>query len=197
MRKKSLLSMAAAVGMIALIGVGATFAYFSDTTEQLTNTFTLGKVEIELAEPNWKGDKVDIVPGQSFDKDPTVTVAANSVNSYVFMNVDGLDEMPTYFSIDGISSEWKKVDENETLDLDGVYVYVGETGTEAKIVEKSEEVTKLPPLFTKVSYAAEATEGSTTSFQIKVKAAAVQAEGGEGYSVDTAFEAIKDGIAIK
>lgn len=40
MRKKSLISMFAAMGLVAAIGVGATLAFLSAETNTLTNTFT-------------------------------------------------------------------------------------------------------------------------------------------------------------
>lgn len=40
MRKKSLISMFAAMGLVAAIGVGATLAFLSAETKTLTNTFT-------------------------------------------------------------------------------------------------------------------------------------------------------------
>lgn len=201
MKKNKLLSMMAAICMISLIGVGATTAYFSDTTEERVNIFTMGKVDIELEEPGWEEDKEDIVPGQSFAKDPTVTVVANSVPSYVFMNVEGIDEMEAVgFSIDSISTHWKKIDQEgvfkEDTKKDGIYVYVGDE-IQPKIVESSTEDTVLEPLFQKVTYGVELTENSGGKFQIKVKAAAIQAEGGEDYTYTEAFKAMGDGILIQ
>ena len=47
--KKKLLSLALVVAMIAIIAAGS-LAYFTDTTDIVTNTFTVGDVEIELIE---------------------------------------------------------------------------------------------------------------------------------------------------
>lgn len=189
MNKKSLLMMVVTICLIAVVGVGATLAYLTDSTDVLTNTFTLGKVDIEIDEPNWEGDPEDIVPGQSFDKDPTVTVKANSVDSYVFMSVTGIDAMEAAgFEIDEINAAWQKAD--GTDGKDGIYVYSDANGAPA-IYEKPSADTALPALFTKVTYKAENKETpDTTTFQIKVKAAAVQATGEEGYTYEKAYEQV-------
>lgn len=43
MKKKSLVTMLAAVCLTGVVMVGATLAYFSDKTDVVTNTFTVGK----------------------------------------------------------------------------------------------------------------------------------------------------------
>ena len=48
MRKKSLVSMVAAMGLVAAIGVGATLAFLSAETKTLTNTFTFTDQGIDL-----------------------------------------------------------------------------------------------------------------------------------------------------
>ena len=196
MNKKSLVMMLVTICLIGVVGVGATMAYLSDTTDQLTNTFTLGKVDITLEEPGFDEvageDKTieDLVPGQTIAKDPTVTVAANSVDSYVFMSVKKVDAIyglgfeiaytnANGETVDGINSAWKKADGLDTID--GIYVYVDAEGKPA-VVKKSTDATTLPALFTKVIYSN--TENDTlnknnegATFDILVKAAAVQAGG--------------------
>ena len=171
--------------LIAVVGVGATLAYLTDSTDVLKNTFTLGKVDIEIGEPDWKGNPENIVPGQSFAKNPTVTVMANSVDSYVFMSVKGIDIMEANgFLIDDINSAWKKV-ENDTDGKDGIYYYVDADGEAAIVTEPSENEKNedgswdLPALFTTVTYDSNTTEITETTplkYEIFVKAAAVQAK---------------------
>ena len=50
--KKKLTAVALVVCMLAIMLVGASLAYFTDTDEA-TNTFTMGKVDIDLTEPEW------------------------------------------------------------------------------------------------------------------------------------------------
>lgn len=87
MKKKNLILTLTAVMLAFAIGVGGTIAYFTDTTDAQVNEFTVGNVNIDLTEPSWKGDAT-LMPGVSFDKDPTITVAEKSMDAYVFLKVD-------------------------------------------------------------------------------------------------------------
>ena len=51
MKKKSILMAAIAVMLVAVLVVGGTLAYFTDT-KSATNTFTMGNVKITLDETN-------------------------------------------------------------------------------------------------------------------------------------------------
>lgn len=86
MRKK-IVALSMAVLMLAVCVIGGTLAYFTDTTESKVNEFTVGNVDIDLTEPNWKGDAT-LMPGSSYDKDPTITVAEKSQDAYVFLKMD-------------------------------------------------------------------------------------------------------------
>ena len=178
--------------LIAVVGVGATLAYLTDTTETLTNTFTLGKTDIEIDEPEWE-EPEDIVPGQEIAKDPTVTVMAKSVDSYVFMSVSGIDAMEAAgFEVGEFNAAWVKADDAEGKD--GIYVYSDANGP--AVVAKSDEDQELPALFEKVTYKAENTETKGGEFNLLVKAAAVQATGEEGYTYEDAYAAVAESLAF-
>jgi predicted ribosomally synthesized peptide with SipW-like signal peptide len=70
-----------AILIVATIAIGGTLAYLTDT-QTITNTFTVGDVEIELEEPNWVEPDA-IFPGMSYPKDPTIT----AVRGEMFMRV--------------------------------------------------------------------------------------------------------------
>ena len=81
MKKKSILMAAIAVMLVAVLVVGGTLAYFTDT-KSAANTFTVGDVKIKLDESNVNdpnGDRVtsneytDVFPGIQYKKDPVVT----------------------------------------------------------------------------------------------------------------------------
>ena len=86
--KKKILAAGLAVCMAAIMVTGMTLAYFTDTADRV-NTFTVGKVKIELTEPNWDADlnNKDLIPGKDIPKDPTITVATGSQMAYTFMKV--------------------------------------------------------------------------------------------------------------
>ena len=96
MRKKTIMTIITAMTAGALIG-GGTLAYFTDQDE-VTNTFTVGALDIEEKEPDWE-DKTDgkkLIPGSVRYKNPTiynVTTEEKGANAcYCRMMVDLLDE---------------------------------------------------------------------------------------------------------
>lgn len=110
--KKKLTTVLAIVLVVAL-SVAGTYAYLTDQTKAIKNTFTVGNVGIGLAETT--GDSYKMVPGNTISKDPQVTVKANSEDSYVFVKVeksDNFDSFMTYTIADG----WLPLD-----GVDGVY----------------------------------------------------------------------------
>lgn len=91
MKKKSILLAATAVMLVAAMSIGGMLAYFTDE-ESKTNTFTVGKVEITLTEPNWDEAAAEefnkLIPTRTIPKDPTITVAEGSQTAYTFMKVE-------------------------------------------------------------------------------------------------------------
>ena len=97
-RSKALLLTLCAVLLVAASVLG-TMAYLT-STDEVNNTFTVGKVKIELDEakvdengtPVANADRVKsneykLMPGHTYTKDPTVTVEKGSESSYVRMKV--------------------------------------------------------------------------------------------------------------
>lgn len=83
MKKRSLLVSLVSLALVAVIGVGATLAWFTDT-EAKTNVVTMGNVNIDLTEPSYvENATVDsegnlhyndyAMPGDKIAKDPTIT----------------------------------------------------------------------------------------------------------------------------
>ena len=156
MKKKSILLTLTAVVLAMAIGVGGTIAYFTSTTEDVKNTFTVGNVAITLdeAEVTYANDKwtpgedrvqsntyENVYPGAELPKDPTIHVADNSQQAYVAMKVviskaaawkalavdhDSLNDLETVF--EGYNeADWTKI--AATVQGDNlVYVYMWEQG---------------------------------------------------------------------
>lgn len=90
--KALLLSLCAVLLVVA--SVMGTMAYLT-SSDTVTNTFTVGKVEIKLDEtdvtnptgPRVQANSYRLLPGLTYTKDPTVTVKAGSEPSYVKMTV--------------------------------------------------------------------------------------------------------------
>ena len=176
MKKAKLLTTLAAVALIGAIGVGSTFAYLSSKTETVVNTFTVGNVVITLDEkdtdnstPNAERDKAnaytDMIPGSSYEKDPTVHVAANSENCYVFVKVTGLDANANALEIKDFNTNLVKAD-GITDKKDGIYRYNA-------VVTKSESVQDIV-VFNGFTLKSDVV-GGTTITNITVEACAVQA----------------------
>ena len=95
MNKKKALTTMAACGLVAALGVGGTMAYLTDS-EQTTNTFTIGKVKIDVQEPGWDTtdknnnnipDKAeDVVPNQELAKNPLIENTGSN-SAVVFLKV--------------------------------------------------------------------------------------------------------------
>lgn len=96
-KSKALLMTLCAVLLVAASVLG-TMAYLT-STDEVENTFTVGNVKITLDEAKVnadgtvngnervKGNEYKLMPGHTYVKDPTVTVKAPSVDSYVRMKV--------------------------------------------------------------------------------------------------------------
>ena len=200
MKKTKLLTTLGAVALIGAIGVGSTFAYLSATTQTVTNTFTVGNVSFDglnggltesLVARDRTGNYVDadgaawsvtentyenLVAGEDLYKDPTVHIAANSEDCWVYAKIVNTNPALTIT----YSGDWKDVTEaykaakNITVDIDYV-VYAKED----KVV-KSTEVTN-STIFTNV-HVGDTVTGGTTFDPITVKACAVQAAGFTSYT---------------
>lgn len=83
MKKKAFLSMAAVI-LVLCCAVGGTLAWLTDKTNSVTNTFTVGDINITLAETT---SDYKMVPGNTIEKDPKVTVKAGSEACWLFVKV--------------------------------------------------------------------------------------------------------------
>ena len=112
-KKAMLMTLCAIILVVAT--VFGTMAYLT-STDEVVNTFTVGKVEIKLdeAKANTDGSLVEgadrvkansykLLPGHVYDKDPTVTLLAGSETSYVKMTVtfSKANELDAIFAPDG------------------------------------------------------------------------------------------------
>ena len=98
--KKKILVACLCVALAVLTIAGTTLAYLT-ANDQVVNTFTVGNVQIKLdeAKANTDGSLYDngatrvdansykLIPGQTYNKDPMVTVLKDSESSYIKMTV--------------------------------------------------------------------------------------------------------------
>ena len=155
-RKKKGVSTKVFLSLLALVlvvgcAVGGTIAWLTATTEPVVNTFTYGKIKIQLTETT--GNAYKIIPGVNISKDPKVTVKADSEACWLFVKVaeEGtfVTDKVTYSIADG----WKVLDATNhpgvyyrkvdavTADTD-FYVLAGDATYPNGVVTVSEELTK-------------------------------------------------------
>lgn len=205
MKNKKLLTTLGAVALLGAIGVGSTLAYLSDTTGTVTNTFTVGNVSFDddnelgsgLRESKverkdgvyvdadeadtWtviKNDYKNLVAGEVVYKDPTVIMAGDSEDAWVFVQITNTNNA-AFADIAWNEEDWVKVEKLSTDDDDDVVVYANKN-----IIKKGEAST----IFTSVTMDTSIT-GDTEIPKIEVKAFAIQAAGFDSY--DKAIEQVK------
>ena len=83
---RKVLPVLALVLVVAVASVGGTLAWLKVATDPVTNTFTVGNINIDLTETT--GNNYKIIPGVDIAKDPKVTVKANSEACWLFVKVE-------------------------------------------------------------------------------------------------------------
>lgn len=102
MKSKKKLALASAIVAVAVFAAGATLAWLTDKTETITNTFTVGNVDISLEETT---SDYKMVPGNTIAKDPKITVEARSEACWLFVKIDESTTLDDYISY-GIADGW-------------------------------------------------------------------------------------------
>lgn len=235
MKKKLLTAAVLTLAAITLVVVSvlSTIAYLTSAA-RVSNTFTVGNVGIQMFEslvndqgeklldnPNVNGDMKDsngntyhLVPGMTYDKDPSVYVTANSDPTYLFVYiqndireieagnfqhsgnqavVEDLTGKPTIRQ-QMIENGWCLYQEGSTA---GSFVYYYSTGADAdgdskndiKVIPTSHNTTEVE-LFETFTIDGHANTANFAEAQVNVTAYAIQAQGFEG-GVDDAWTAIK------
>ena len=158
--KKQLLRTMIACGLVVAVAAGSTVAYLTDA-ETATNTFTIGRVQIDLEEPGYPGNDSDevknIVPNQEIVKDPQIENTGNN-DALAFLRVEVPQEMFTdgddgtgaqkkqdLFRLKGVSDQWELLrtetvtGENGKAKTSYVYGYkktLGKGATTDKLFQK-------------------------------------------------------------
>lgn len=155
-RKKKGVSTKVFLSLLALVlvvgcAVGGTIAWLTATTEPVVNTFTYGKIKIELTETT--GTEYKIIPGVNISKDPKVTVKAGSEACWLFVKVAEKGTFVADRVNYSIANGWTALDATNhpgvyyrevdavTADTD-FYVLAGDTTYPNGVVTVSENLTK-------------------------------------------------------
>lgn len=151
---------AIAAGALALgCTIGGTVAWLTANSGTVTNTFTVGDINIKLDESgvDANGTKnFDFVPGDTLAKDPYVVVEAKSEACWVFVEVTETNNTITGLTGDAINwavrSDWtpvtgtniwyKEVAATGTTDTDPMYILTGSETNVNGQVTVNPEITK-------------------------------------------------------
>lgn len=128
--KKKLMALALCTIIAVMAIAGSSLAWLQDTTGTVTNTFTEGKVDIDLYETKdgtkVMGQEYKMVPGDVLPKDPTVEVLAVSEACWLFVKIEEnatVDTFLTYAIADGWTELEAGVYYREVDDTDAVQTF--------------------------------------------------------------------------
>lgn len=135
---RKFLTLFCCAALLVCMTIAGTVAYLT-STDEVKNTFTVGKVAIKLDEAKVGTDgkaltgneakRVDqnsykLMPGHVYDKDPTVHVDSTSEDCYLFVKVvneiSAIEDSANTVALQMAAKGWKAVDGQTDL-----YVYVG------------------------------------------------------------------------
>lgn len=158
--KTKALALALCAVLLVVSTVFVTMAYLTSKTDVVTNTFTVGKVTITLDEarvdaygnpvdkdgnrvyledaPRQTANVYKLIPGHEYTKDPTIHVANDSENCWLFVTVkNGLlnaeDASGNTIAKQMAARGWEKVT-GATVDGTDVYAYATKQAAGANVV---------------------------------------------------------------
>ena len=133
MKKKAIVAVVALV-LVLCCAMGGTLAWLVDSTTEVKNTFTYGDINISLWEHKLNEDGLTLsddvftgakqtgfkmIPGNKIEKDPTVTVEADSEACWLFVKVEKSSNFDNFMTYD-IDTKWTELD---AVNHPGVYYY--------------------------------------------------------------------------
>jgi len=123
MKKKNIALLLSAV--LVLVGVvGVTIAWLTDNAGAVTNTFTVGNIDILLDEADVDNSSetdrdtentYKMIPGFTYAKDPKVTVVGGSEDCWLFVKVTKSNDYDNFLTF-AIADGWDSL-----AGVDGVY----------------------------------------------------------------------------
>lgn len=139
--KKKLMAVALATIIAVMAVAGASLAWLKDTTAPVVNTFTEGKVDIDLYEHDYdpetnklntddtakviKNDDYKMVPGKVLPKDPTVDVIAGSEACWLFVKIEEINNVDTFLDYSYITGDngWTLLSKSTVNGIPTIIIY--------------------------------------------------------------------------
>lgn len=135
------LTMLLALTLAVACAVGGTLAWLTAETGTVTNIFTVGDIYIELKEHTIDAngaltntttttgiDSYKMVPGWTLNKDPFVTVKANSEKCYLFVKVEKSANFDTFMTYE-MDTDWTQLVDDKGNVISGVFYRVVDAAT--------------------------------------------------------------------
>lgn len=136
MKKKAIVAVVALV-LVLCCAMGGTLAWLVDSTTEVKNTFTYGDINISLWEHELNEDGLTLsadvftgeeqtgfkmIPGNKIEKDPTVTVKADSEASWLFVKIVESDNFDSFMEY-SIATGWTALNDANADGVadDGIY----------------------------------------------------------------------------
>lgn len=188
MQKRTMIFITAMVLLFAIV-TGSTIAYMTSKSDPVINTFSYGNITITLDEAKVdpatgkaltggsakrvQANNYKVVPGATYDKDPTVHVTAGSEKCYLFVNVENGFASYEEQGVDSKKTIADQMAANRWINVSGTNVWYYEDIVDASTTN----IDKV--LFNKVYVDSDLKGNSTnaTGIEIKIEAYAVQADG--------------------
>ena len=130
------------MSLVAVISIGGTIAWLTDSTGPVENTFTASNIDITLAEsPNLD---LKMVPGDPIAKDPKVTVVSGSEACWLFVKIEESTNLNSFISY-SVATGWTQLKDNEGNDVTGVYyrqVNASDIGTPYSVLANDQVTVK-------------------------------------------------------
>ena len=182
MKAKKVLALVLCAALLVAGSVAATLAYLTFTTDPVVNTFSIGKVEIDLDETDVdvygvldgttrvKKNTYKLIPGHTYTKDPVVHVKAESEVCWLFVKV--VDEIAAIQDATTVADQmkangWSQLKDKDGNDVANVYYH-------AKV--DAREVAVNVPVFESFKIKGDANVAIYDGKTITVTAYAVQAD---------------------
>lgn len=181
-KSKRTVSVKAFVAILALVlalgcAAGGTFAWLTAQTSTVTNTFTYGDINITLTETKPDNEQAKIIPGVNIEKNPKVTVEANSEACWLFVKIEETS-WPSFKEADGKTNKISYAIANGWTELTGhpgiYYRELGFTSASTDYAILEDNVVTVSQNLTKTEIN---TITGNKQFQLKFTAYAVQRDG--------------------
>lgn len=146
-------TMIVALAIMLVVGctIGGTLAWLTAESDEVENTFTVGDINISIAET--RGTSFKIIPGGTAAKDPAITVQKGSEKCFVYALITNTVKLgDTVVAVPQINSDWTLIgaDGDKTL-----YVY-----KEAVDASTATADVKLTDVFSTVEYSEDITKAN-------------------------------------